>query len=163
MQVGGYAQKDLSAKKKEEAKNSRFSGEDANLRRKAGNCPEEEERKEAPRRVTWKELFLRKSSEIEQIALKGRRKYEEWGWIGVLSTQKTHSRLAVIVGKKSGNAVKRNRFRRKVKTWFYQNWQCVKGGNDVMLVVRVPVDSLDEKDLPERLQRIFQNVGLWQC
>ncbi len=161
--VGYDAEKDLSAEEAKKEENARISEADEHLRGKESNCSAQKKGQEEANRVKWREVFLRKSSEIERVFQEGERRYFRWAWVSIFRTESQISRLAVVVSRQKGKAVKRNQFRRKVKWWFFQNVDCIEGGCDVILVLSDTVEKVIESGLPKRLEHLFRRVGLWKC
>jgi len=58
-----------------------------------------------------------------------------------------HSRLAVVVGKKVGNAVTRNRIKRRIRELFRRNKSLFKKPMDVVLIAKKEILDLSVSDL----------------
>jgi ribonuclease P protein component len=67
------------------------------------------------------DLRIRKSSEFEEIFEKGKRLYTEYYTLVYTPNSLGFPRFGLVVGKRCGNAVKRNRIKRVLREVFRQN------------------------------------------
>jgi len=65
------------------------------------------------------------------------------------------SRLGITAGRKAGNAVERNRFKRRVREWFRHHRGGLPGLLDVVVIARRPGIDLSLLELDERLARLL--------
>ena len=93
-----------------------------------------------PYRFT-REDRLRQKAAIRRTLTQGRKKVFPELVIYVLRNERTHPRLGLAVGRKVGNAVVRNRIKRRLREAFRQ--QPVRAtGRDVLVVARVGARQL---------------------
>jgi ribonuclease P protein component len=71
----------------------------------------------------------------------------------VIDNDSGHSRLGLSVGRVVGNAVTRNRIRRRIKEAFRKNKNLIPVGVDIVCVVK-PGETLREQDYFELLLRL---------
>jgi ribonuclease P protein component len=65
------------------------------------------------------------------------------------------SRLGITTGRKAGNAVYRNRFRRRVRAWFRANRGEINPNLDLVVIARRPGTLLGYSELDDRLSRML--------
>lgn len=102
---------------------------------------------------------LLKRSQFQTIMAQGQKKrVDNLCTLFYLPNGQDHKRLGVIVSKKVGNAVIRNRAKRKIREIFRRHKQAGPGGMDVVVVsgrALVPLPySLLEKKLVNTLQKM---------
>ncbi|MFO0689549.1 MAG: ribonuclease P protein component [Myxococcota bacterium] len=70
------------------------------------------------------------------------------------------SRLGLTVGRKAGNAVERNRFKRRVREWFRHQQAGLDAPIDLVVIARRPAIGLSFDELGRRLARMTRaSVG----
>jgi ribonuclease P protein component len=69
-------------------------------------------------------------------------------------------RLGITVSKRVGNAVVRNRIKRRIREWFRGSRPRLRSGVDVLVIARPPIRSLAASQLAEELERCAQELGL---
>jgi ribonuclease P protein component len=67
----------------------------------------------------------------------------------------TRARLGITTGRKAGNAVVRNRFRRRVRAWFRARREDLEPGVDLVIIARRPGTQLDYAELDARLSGLL--------
>jgi ribonuclease P protein component len=68
---------------------------------------------------------------------------------------RTRTRLGITTGRKSGNAVIRNRFRRRVRAWFRERREDLEPGTDLVIIARRPGTQLGYGELDARLSELL--------
>jgi len=64
-------------------------------------------------------------------------------------------RLGITASRKAGNAVRRNRFKRRVREWFRRRRWELEPGLDVVVIARRSGTGLEMKELDERLSDLL--------
>lgn len=64
-------------------------------------------------------------------------------------------RLGITASRKVGNAVRRNRFKRRVREWFRRRRRELDPGLDVVVIARKSGAALGMEELDERLSRLL--------
>lgn len=112
-----------------------------------------------------KSCRLRKSREYDFV-FQGRKKdfgrYFGLYWrrrIEYPSDIRAGARLGIVVSKKVGNAVRRNRMKRMIKETFRINRQSIQPFLDTVVVVRAGAGDKDIHLLKDDLLRLFQLIG----
>ncbi len=70
------------------------------------------------------------------------------------------SRLGITVSRKVGNAVVRNRFKRRVRAWFRANRAELAAPVDLVVIARPPAGKLSLAELDLRLRELLQLAPL---
>jgi ribonuclease P protein component len=70
-----------------------------------------------------------------------------------------YSRAAVIASKKVGNAVTRNRARRRIKACLHENWKCIKPGWDFIIYSRKAIVDADYQDIQKAILHLLEEAG----
>jgi ribonuclease P protein component len=68
------------------------------------------------------------------------------------------SRLGLVVGKKVGGAVQRNRAKRRIRQ--FVNSRALVSGWDVVVIARTGMDSAEYRDIERELEQLFGRAGL---
>jgi ribonuclease P protein component len=102
---------------------------------------------------------LLRSSEYEHVAQQGRRAVSS-AFVVVVAKRGIAGppRLGITASRKVGNAVARNRVKRRVREWFRRERQSWRGPLDVLVIARKPATELEFSELSERLSRLVARV-----
>ena len=68
------------------------------------------------------------------------------------------SRLGVTVSRKVGNAVVRNRVKRRIREWFRRDGPRLVAGRDVVVIARSAAAPLSGTDVSAELTRIAKGI-----
>jgi len=110
-------------------------------------------RKHLPKRSFHKSERIRLQGEFAQIYAARRMAADQRMSVYVIDNQLVYSRLGLSVGRIVGNAVARNRIRRRIKEAFRKNKGLLPVGVDIVCVVR-PGEPGSEQDYFESLSRL---------
>jgi ribonuclease P protein component len=110
--------------------------------------------------ITPKER-IRKKRDFLFIYKNGNRYRDRNFTVVSLSNDLKYSRLAVVVRKKVGNAVKRNKIKRRIKALFRRNKDLLKDSKDLIFIVKPNIvkaswESL-RKDYIKAIEHMNQN------
>ena len=81
-------------------------------------------------------MHMRRSADFERTYARGRSAQNATCRVVAAPNELTHSRLGLSVGKKYGNAVRRNRFKRLVREAFRLNRDKLPMGFDIVVIPR---------------------------
>ena len=79
---------------------------------------------------------IRKKKDFLYIYKKGRRHRGKYFNIIYLSSDSSFSRMAVVISKKVGNAVKRNKIKRWMRTLFRRNKDLLESSFDIIIIAK---------------------------
>jgi ribonuclease P protein component len=72
------------------------------------------------------------------------------------------SRVGIVVGRRVGNAVVRNRVKRRIREAIRACYPQVRSGFDVILIARGPSATAGLPDLEGAIAQLFSRARLWQ-
>lgn len=104
------------------------------------------------------ERYLKKNSQFTLVHEEGK------SWAGreivlkALSTGANSSRFGFIVSHRVGNAVVRNRIKRRLREITRQT--PVQAGWDIILIARIPAATADYKNLENTVNKLMTRAGL---
>jgi ribonuclease P protein component len=106
-------------------------------------------------RLRKDERLLRKA-QFDAVFKQGRGRGDRRVVVHVLSNDLGHPRLGLVVSRRFGNAVARNRFKRRVREWFRRNKAAIGSRDVVVLPARHPdAQTASTEDLHEALARLL--------
>ncbi|MFW5998422.1 MAG: ribonuclease P protein component [bacterium] len=79
-----------------------------------------------------------------------------------LSNKKEYNRFGFSISKKIGNAVIRNKLRRRIKEIIRHNEKYIRNGYDLVFIARKPVVNLDFFHLKKNTIYLFKKSGIWK-
>ena len=113
--------------------------------------------------ITPKER-IRKQREFSLIYKKGNRYRGKYFITIYLPNDGGHSRVAVVAGKKIGNAVKRNKAKRWIRALYRRNKNLLKESIDLIFIARENITKAPRKDLQKdyikAIEHIYQKQSL---
>lgn len=80
--------------------------------------------------------------------------------LNVLANHLPHSRFGFVVSSKVGNAVTRNRIKRRLREIVRTQLSVLANGYDVVIIAHRPTAQADYHALESRLGDLFQQAGL---
>lgn len=82
------------------------------------------------------DFSVKLNSEFKRAYKRGMRKGGRFIYAGVYRTSRAESRLGISVGRKFGNSVQRNRFKRLVRECFRALRPCIDGSYDIIITAK---------------------------
>lgn len=108
-------------------------------------------------------IRLRRTVEFQRLTRVGRRQVTRAFVLVVapaVSGEDTRrTRLGIAVGRRVGNAVVRNRVKRRVREWFRHQRALLRRGIDVVVVGRVPSAELSSRETWRDLDLLARRAG----
>lgn len=107
---------------------------------------------------------LKKNSHFQRVYNNGRSKASKYLVVYWLANKKQYSvnRYGITISKKIGNAVVRNKIKRRIKEilrkWDDNNY--IKSGFDIVIITRKPVIDLSYHQIKEDLKRLLYKSSL---
>lgn len=102
---------------------------------------------------------IRKNKEFVHIYKKGKRYRGKYFNLVYLSSASSSSRMAVVVSKKVGNAVKRNKFKRWIRTLFRRNKNLLENPLDIIIIVKKEILEASWLRLQEDYLTAIQSIS----
>lgn len=103
---------------------------------------------------------LRSDREIREAYRQGRRRVGRLMVMWLRSGENASLRLAVVSSRKVGNAVARNRARRRLREAFRINRHRLEADLDLVLVARRPIVEADASEVESELLDLARQAGL---
>jgi len=101
----------------------------------------------------WK---VRKRQHYQAIYQEGRRLHSRNFVIVLRENSEGTVRFGITVGKKVGNAVKRNRIKRLLREYFRLNRDAFRGSTDIVIIARKDISSLNYRDVSLELNAVLK-------
>ncbi len=102
---------------------------------------------------------LRKRKEFQQVFDKGERFGNDQLKIYALPNDESVSRLGLVVGRKFGNAPRRNRFKRILREAYRLNKSLLNNGTDIVVIPRPGLTELTLKAIEENFKAILSQIN----
>ena len=102
---------------------------------------------------------IRRKSDFSELYKRGRCDRGRYFNLIHLPNDLGHSRMAVVASRKVGNAVQRNRIRRRAKELFRRNKDLLTSPVDLLLVSKKEMGDASWADLRERYAEALRSLG----
>ena len=153
------SEEDLPTFKEKEKEDPRIFGEKQKQVRQEGTQAQEEKGQVETRRLTRGER-LRLKRDFKRVFTKGRSVFSDYVRLVYVENGLDHPRIAVVVRKKIGKAVYRNRLRRLVKEFYRLNKEMFRNYDVVVLFRAKSKDLKDAKlgDIEKILTELLEKM-----
>jgi ribonuclease P protein component len=101
---------------------------------------------------------MQKRGDFLRCQAKGKRHYSQSLQLVHLDNERGQDRLGLVVTKKTGNAVVRNRWKRVIRETFRHQRNNLKLQQDWVVMVKRSVQGLPPKELPEELIQLWKRT-----
>lgn len=106
---------------------------------------------------------LRRPDQFQRVRRTGRGVAHPWLFLNVAPNQRRQTRCGFIVGKRIGNAVLRNRARRRMREAVRLVFQHITAGFDIVFVIRTAeVASVPFPALQSAVEQLLRRATLWR-
>jgi len=102
---------------------------------------------------------IKKKKDFLHLYKKGKRYRGKYFNLVYLSNASDFSRMAVVVSKKVGNAIKRNKFKRWMRTLFRRNKNLLKDPLDIIIIVKREIFEASWLKLQEDYLSAIQSIS----
>lgn len=104
---------------------------------------------------------LKKDSDFRKVYKHGKSFANRYLVMYILENKSDSSRVGISVSKKVGNAVTRNKVRRKIKEAYRLKVdENVKGGYDIIFIARVSSKEAEYKDIEKAINHLVKKSNL---
>lgn len=107
-----------------------------------------------------KKYRLRKNIEFKRVYSKGKNYWNRNLILYIKKNGLEETRLGITITKKIGNAVVRNKIRRKIKEIYRKNYPNIKSGYDLIIIPKKNVIDLSYQELESSLIHILKISNL---
>ena len=105
-------------------------------------------------------VALKQNHEFRRLYSKGRNAASPYFAVYCRRTGRPYSRLGLTTGVKLGNAVKRNRVRRRMRELYRTNESKLRPGYDIVMVARTRAIFARYRDLESSFLRLMKKLEL---
>jgi ribonuclease P protein component len=113
-------------------------------------------------RKTLSGARLRRPARFKTIRDEGRWWSHRLMSMGVIPNGQAESHCGFSTSKKLGNAVVRNRARRRMRESVRRQWHCVQPGWDIVFAGRQPLCHADYEDIVDAVGTLLRRAHLWR-
>ncbi len=104
---------------------------------------------------------LKKDSDFRNVYKKGNSYANKYLVMYILKNDLSHSRVGISVSKKVGNAIVRNKTRRRIKEAFRLNIdESIKRGYDIIFIARVNIKDVDYKAVEKAIIHLAKKTNM---
>ena len=104
---------------------------------------------------------LKKDSDFRKVYKHGKSFANKYLVMYILDNKSDHSRIGISISKKVGNAVIRNKLRRRIKECYRLNGdENVKDGFDIIFIARVASKECEYKDIEKSIKYLMKKSGM---
>lgn len=107
------------------------------------------------------QLFLRRSEDINRAKRIGRRVATPCFNVMIAPSESSHTRLAIVVGRKFGRATVRNRAKRRIRELARSVEERLTAHYHVVIFPKAPVVTMPFAQLKQVWDQVFQREGLF--
>lgn len=107
-----------------------------------------------------KHLRLRRSEDFQRLREHGKQWRGKLLTLNVMANNLSHNRFGFVVSRRVGNAVTRNRVKRRLRAAVQARRTTLSGGYDVVIVAHPPAADASFHDLDARLKALLEKAGL---
>lgn len=107
-----------------------------------------------------KEVRINKGKEYKYIFKNGRKISGKYIIAFFKENNLSYNKFGIITSKKIGNAVTRNKAKRKIRAIIKNGMDNFKGGNDIVIVARMSIKEADYISIERDFNRILKKAGL---
>ena len=107
-------------------------------------------------------LRLRHAEDFQRLRREGRSYPNKFLLMSVLPNTLPHNRYGFIVSKQVGNAVRRNRIRRRVREAVRLLHPQLRTGYDIVFIARPSLEGKPFEVLKRTVSDLVQQAGLWE-
>lgn len=107
-------------------------------------------------------LSLKKNQDFKKIYQRGQSYANRLLVVYHLPNEKDYNRLGLVVSKKVGNSVVRNRVKRRIRESYRLNENALKKGYDLIIIARVRASEADYKSIEKAFIHLMKKIHLFR-
>lgn len=104
---------------------------------------------------------LRRDEDFQQVRREGRAWHHKWMSVSAVPNALAYNRYGFITSKKVGNAVQRNRIRRRLRELVRAQASRVAPGHDIVIIARIAITEQSFSEIGGVLMLLLQRARLW--
>lgn len=107
---------------------------------------------------------LRRSADVQRVRKAGRRWQHPFIILLVIGQSQdslSTSRFAISAGRRVGNAVVRNRVKRRLREIIRQQLNHIRPGFDLLLIAKTAAVTASYNDLERAINQLLMRAGVW--
>lgn len=104
---------------------------------------------------------LKKNCEFAAVCGNGKRRSGPFFNVYIKSNHSESVKMGVSVSKRIGNAVVRNKNKRRLREAFRHLLPNLKSGIDVVITAKPPINNLDYAAITEEMVKLFKRGRVW--
>lgn len=105
-------------------------------------------------------ISLKENRQFKRVYYKGKSFVNNLLVLYLLENNEKYNRLGIVVNKKVGKAVVRNRVRRLIKENYRLKEQLIKNGFDIVFVARVRTNLSTHNDISKAMDNLLKRSNL---
>jgi ribonuclease P protein component len=105
-------------------------------------------------------MRLRRGADYRRAFAHGRRKANRLLTLYYVKNDQGQSRVGLVLGRRVGKAVQRNKVRRRLQEILRGRWDGIRDGRDLVLVVRKEAKDASFQELAEAVADVTARAGL---
>jgi ribonuclease P protein component len=105
---------------------------------------------------------LRRNSDFQRVRRSGKFHASPLMVLAFLRNELDHSRFGIVVSKRVGKAVQRNKLKRRMREAMRLHLEQIKPGFDVILIARQSINQAGYADIEQSLKILLEKAGLCQ-
>jgi ribonuclease P protein component len=105
---------------------------------------------------------LKKDNDFKKVFKEGKYCQGEFVRIKYFKNELDFNRLAVIIGSKSfKKATERNQIKRRIEEIIRLNWQAIKPGFDIILIIQPMAKGKTYQEIEAELSALLKKIKIW--
>lgn len=102
--------------------------------------------------------IIKKSEDFEKIIKNNKSIKSKYFYLYINKRENSVYRFGLSVGKKIGNAVRRNKVKRQIKEIIHEN--DYQNNFDCIIIVRREINEIEFSKMKEELDNVFKNINI---
>ena len=113
--------------------------------------------------IMKRQYRLRRNSDFLRVRQSGKFKASSLMVLAFLRNELDHSRFGFAVSKRMGNAVQRNKIKRRLREVVRLRLPRIKAGFDYVFIARQPIRQATYQEIEQTIEYLLRKNDLWQA